>query len=278
MLEIDDAITIDVGLAHGCAVRSTGEVWCWGYRTFGQTGYGTFGNSSPAWAQPTPLPVPDITDAVDVLCVHRSTCVLRGPMGARYVSCFGDNTHGIVGDGTTTGVGGPDTRVAGVPADAMAFADSSAQLANACVLTSVGGVHCWGDNNNASLGVGSGASSIVRSATPIAGLPPVVEVALGNYAGCARTASGEVYCWGHQIAGLSWIDGVATGTRFTPMRAGTTARPIDDAVAITVGTYRWCAARASGGMVCMGSDETGALGDGEPLSNVSEPTDVLGLD
>ncbi|MCB9618133.1 MAG: hypothetical protein H6721_28240 [Sandaracinus sp.] len=278
VVEIDDARTLDVGLAHGCAVRATGEVWCWGYRTYGQTGYGTFSNSSPAWAQPTPLPVPGIDDAVDVHCTHRATCVLRGPAGARYVSCFGDNGNGIVGDGTTTGVGGADTRVDGVPPDAIAFASSSAQLSNACVLTSVGSVHCWGENPNSSLGLGSAAGSIVRSATQIAGMPPVVEVALGNTSGCARTASGEVYCWGHQITGLSWIDGVTTGTRFTPMRAGTTARPIDDAVAITVGTYRWCAVRASGGVVCMGSDETGALGDGDPQANVLEPTDVLGLD
>ena len=39
------------------------------------------------------------------------------------------------------------------------------------------------------------------SAEPITGLPPAVELGVGGSSACARTAQGEVYCWGSNRAG-----------------------------------------------------------------------------
>lgn len=272
---IDDATALDVGTGHGCVVRSSGQVWCWGWRTYGQTGLGTFPSNFPDFAQVSPLAVPGIDDAVDVHCAPRTTCVLRGPMGARYVSCFGENVSGILGDGSTGGIGGPDNRVGGIPVDATAFANATGFQTNACVLTATGAVHCWGDNSTASLGLGSGAPTSAPAATAIGGLPPVVEVALGFQAGCARTTAGAVWCWGNQA--LTWIDGVTGSAAPAPIRAGTATTPIEDAVAITVGSNRWCVARENGEVLCNGADETGALGDGGGLVGVVEPVHALGL-
>jgi alpha-tubulin suppressor-like RCC1 family protein len=43
---IADAISVEVGARHACALRLSGELWCWGYNWAGQLGDGTTTNQS----------------------------------------------------------------------------------------------------------------------------------------------------------------------------------------------------------------------------------------
>ncbi|MDQ3035917.1 MAG: MopE-related protein, partial [Myxococcota bacterium] len=277
VVDLEDAIALDVGAAHACVVRLGGEVWCWGYRTQGQTGLGTFSASPPGWGQPSPMAVPGITDAVDVFLGGHASCALRGPAGARYVSCWGDNV--MIGDGSTTGIGGAATRVAGLPADLVGFANGSGTRPSACVYDSTGAVFCWGLNDYGALGLGFSAANPSRTAGQIPGLSMVVEVALGDLTGCARTRLGEVWCWGqHANSTFTWIDGATGSSAYTPRRAGPASSPLSDATAITVGSARWCAVRSTGAVICMGNDASGGLGNGAPVaSSFAMPVTVLDL-
>jgi len=72
--------------------------------------------------------------------------------------CWGDNSSGQLGDGTTGG------RVSPVPvAGGLTFAVVSAGGDHTCGATPSGGVYCWGDNLFGQLGSGT----TVTSLTPV---------------------------------------------------------------------------------------------------------------
>jgi alpha-tubulin suppressor-like RCC1 family protein len=100
------------------------------------------------------------------------------------VECWGENSYGELGDGSTTdstlpvqvsGLGGGDGGDAIVAITAGDF--------NTCALTSAGGVKCWGQ--------------VLGSHTPtdVPGLSSgVTAVAVGPTQICAMTTSGSVLC------------------------------------------------------------------------------------
>ena len=58
--DLDDAVAIDAGSGHTCAVRSGGSVVCWGANEEGQLGDGTLTDRR------TPVRVDGLDDAVAV--------------------------------------------------------------------------------------------------------------------------------------------------------------------------------------------------------------------
>ena len=65
------------------------------------------------------------------------------------VECWGSNSAGQLGDGTTTDRTTP-VAVSGLGSGAVAVAPG---IDHACVLTSAGGVKCWGNNSAGQLRV-----------------------------------------------------------------------------------------------------------------------------
>jgi hypothetical protein len=275
---IDDAVALDVGLQHACAVRAggdtdpgTGTVWCWGWRSNGQTGNGVGAAGTSAQVQPTPAVVAGIDDAFDVYAGARHTCAMRGPAGSRYVSCWGLNDSGQLGEGTTTGLGGAASRVVGLPGDLVTFAHGHSSNGT-CVVTASQTAFCWGDNSILQLGVGSGSSVLTAVQQPQPN--GIVEISMGLNGGCSRTAGGHVWCWGSVPGTSTWIDGV-TGNASSPRRAGPVAMPITDAIGISMTSYRWCAALGDGSVQCMGSDGSGGLGNGLPVDSHSYTAPIM---
>lgn len=92
---IANAIAVAVGSGHSCALLATGQIDCWGMNYSGQLGNGTNTESS------TPVAVSGIANA---------TAIAAGVAGAQScavlatgnVKCWGANTAGQLGNGTTT--------------------------------------------------------------------------------------------------------------------------------------------------------------------------------
>jgi alpha-tubulin suppressor-like RCC1 family protein len=184
------ATALAVGYDHTCAVTSPyGGAKCWGYNYYGQlgTGYPQYGETAPA-------DVVGLTSGVAAIDAgSRHTCALLAATGG--LKCWGSNSYGQLGDGTTTTRYGA-TNVLGLTSGVAAVATGAFHT---CVLlTATGGVQCWGYNSNGQLGDGT----IINRLTPtnVIGLSSGVAALAAGYAHtcvvmAAAGASGE-QCWG----------------------------------------------------------------------------------
>jgi alpha-tubulin suppressor-like RCC1 family protein len=188
------------------------------------------------------------------------------------VRCWGDNTYGQIGDGTTL-----TPKLAAVQVSGLANIISvSAGYSHTCALHAFGAVFCWGDNTYGEVGDGTSNN---RKLTPVQvkGLDNVTAVAAGQGFTCGLRANGTVWCWGNSLFGElgNGTSGTTAGS-LTPVQVKTTS----PAIAVTAGQFHACALLLdshSGAIVqCWGSNQKGQLGDGTYQLR-SVPVTVAGL-
>ena len=242
------ATAIAAGLGQSCALTRTGGVKCWGSNGHDELGDGTTRDSL------VPVGVSGLGGGVKAIAAGaRHTCALTSAGG---VKCWGNNSSGTLGNGTT---GRPFT-----PVDVFGLNSGVAAIAagldHTCALTSAGGVNCWGYNRFGELG--DGTTSDRSTPVDVSGLSSgVTGIAAGGFQSCAVTSAGGVKCWGG-----------ATGNRLTPADVP----GLDNATAIATGSSHSCALTRTGGVKCWGRNDSGQLGDGTTKDS-STPVDVLGL-
>jgi alpha-tubulin suppressor-like RCC1 family protein len=93
-------ISLGVGSNHGCGLTSVGAAYCWGINSSGQLGDGT----TTQGAVPTAVTMPTGVTFTSLGVGANHSCGLTAA-GAYY--CWGLNTQGQLGDGTTTNRGAP---------------------------------------------------------------------------------------------------------------------------------------------------------------------------
>jgi alpha-tubulin suppressor-like RCC1 family protein len=179
---------ITAGKGFSCAVTTTGHAKCWGTNGFGELGDGTTSGSS--------TPVDVATSGVLSLTTGDSHSCARH--GDSTVTCWGINTSGQLGAGTSSRYVQP-VRVSVLPVRAASIAAGGSHT---CVLTTTGGVKCWGDNwLNGQMGSGT---NVLLSLTPVdvVGLAAGVRaIAAGSNHTCALMEIGTVKCWGNNYNG-----------------------------------------------------------------------------
>jgi alpha-tubulin suppressor-like RCC1 family protein len=104
---VNDAKQIFAGTQHTCARLSDATVKCWGHNGHGALGDGTTTN------RPTPVEVRGLSDVVE-LAVGSSAAHVCARLGSGVVKCWGLNSYGQLGDGTTTDRASP-VEVVGIP-------------------------------------------------------------------------------------------------------------------------------------------------------------------
>ena len=252
------ATQIGTGNRHTCAVTTSGGVKCWGSNTVGQLGNGTTTDSS------TPVDVVGLTSGVaSITAGWAHNCAVNTNGGAK---CWGSNTNGRLGDGTTTQRSTP-VDVSGLTSG---VASISAFNIHTCAVTTSGGVKCWGANGSGRLGDGT----TTDSSTPVdvVGLTSgVASISAGGNHTCAVTTSGGAKCWGSNSNGRLG-DGTTTDSSTPVDVVGLTS----GVASISAGSAHTCAVTTSGGAKCWGSNTNGRLGDGTTTTRRT-PVDVVGL-
>jgi len=249
--------TIADGFSHSCEIRS-GNAYCWGDDVQGE-----LGNNSTISSN---VPVPVYTGGVlsgltltQIAAGDNYTCALTSA-GAAY--CWGFNSHGELGNNSTTSSDVPVT-VSG----SLTFTQLSVGNAAVCALTSAGAAYCWGDNADGGLGNSSTTDShvpvaVTTSGTPISGVT-LTQITAGVFFTCALGSAGAAYCWGLGTSGQLG-NGTTTAAQDTAVAVTTSGTPISGVTLtqVTAGDVTACALSSAGAAYCWGDDTNGELGNG----------------
>jgi Fibronectin type III domain/Regulator of chromosome condensation (RCC1) repeat/Putative Ig domain len=264
---------ITAGAFQTCALDSAGAAYCWGGNGSGQLGDGSTTDSS----------VPVAVDTSGVLAGKTLTQITTGvgatcaldSAGAVY--CWGDDSNGQLGDGSTASSSVP---VAVDTSGALAGKKIAAGWGATCALDSAGAAYCWGDNANGQLGDGSTASSSVPVAVDTSGVlagKTLTQIAAGQAATCAVDSAGAVYCWGwNGDGGLG--DGSTAAQSTVPVLVGpqaptsVTATPGD-----TTATVSWSVPASPDGGTLTGYTATASPGGADCTTTAATTCTITGL-
>jgi hypothetical protein len=204
-----DVSQLAIGEHFGCALRASGEVWCWGSNTDGELGTDDLVDAIPS---STARPV--MGTAVEIAAGSRFACARTS---AGVVACWGDNHKGQLGGGPDPSHRAPVT----VASDAI---DLAAAGDHGCVVLSSGAVACWGQG-----GASPAAAGVTQiTTTPITG---ATAIAAGARSECAIVGT-SVSCWG------TVYDAGGTQLYVSPADARTFSIA---ATQIAAGESHWCA-------------------------------------
>ncbi len=249
------ALQVAAGADHACALLVVGTVKCWGRNFFGQLGNGQSGFPQESLV---PVDVVGLSDVVSISTGAASTC---GLLAGGTVKCWGGNTYGQVGNGTTVDSSLPSA-VSGV-SGATALASG---FHHACATVVGGGIRCWGRNHLGQLGDGRTTDS--STAVVVSGITGATTIGLGSFHSCAA-GPGLTRCWGTNANGQLG-NGTMTGSA-TPVQV---SGPIE-APSISGGSSHTCAV-ISTGVECWGGNSAGQLGTGTTTRSLV-PVAVVGL-
>jgi uncharacterized protein YjdB len=184
--------------------------------------------------------------------VHQGrTCGLTTG-GAAY--CWGSNSHGQLGNGSTT-----SSTVPVAVSGGLAFSEISSGVFHTCGLTPSGTAYCWGSDSLGQLGNGSTSSSSIPVA--VTGGLTFSAVSAGSNHSCGLAVTGIAYCWGNNAAGQLG-DGSTTNRTIPAAVTGGLAFAI-----ITTGHRHTCGVTTDGLAYCWGNNGAGQLGDGSSNSS-----------
>ena len=291
--DIDATRTVS-GTNRTCAILSN-NVWCWGKNDMGQLGDGTTHSSN------IPVKVRSIGDMrngkiIDIFTAQHHSCVLTQLGSNKKVYCWGDNSFGQLGNGSS-GAG----NYSSVPVEvsgALAGKDVTSIGGTgdvSCAIAS-GKIYCWGRNNMGQLGFGNPGNPGFR-ATPVQinsgghnRLPSnyfATKLATGGSRSqtmCTITTEKRAYCWGLARFGQMGI-GPISGNHYS---YATRVKDLENVTDISQDGYTWASdhayvshtcAIASGRVYCWGGagrGQSGPLGHGAFGAHF-QPVQVNGL-
>jgi alpha-tubulin suppressor-like RCC1 family protein len=182
---------------------------------------------------------------VDIGAGGIHTCAVRK---SGKVACWGDNSHGQLGNGTNTSSAVP----VGVPGVSGATAVTGGEH-HTCVIVTGGAVRCWGRNDHGQLGNGLTTDSNVP--VSVSGLSSgVVAIDAGMFHTCALLVDRTVKCWGEGDSGQLGND------KFVDSSTPVAVSALSNVARISAGGADSCAVTVSGTAMCWGDNTDGQLG------------------
>ena len=188
--------------------------------------------------------------------------------------CWGANSNGQIGNGTTTNAPSPVAITGGALAG-KTVTQVSAGSNTSCATGADGKAYCWGNNLAGQLGNGGTVSSQIPVAVQATGVlagQSVAEVHAGASSyGCALTTTRALYCWGNN--GSSQFGRGMNTSSYSPVAAFTAGTVGTKLVTkFVAGADFICSSTSDDLAFCAGFNGTGQLGNG---STTSTGTPVL---
>lgn len=177
------ASAIVAGTKFSCAILTpSNEVQCWGDQT------GLVSSTTPVTlaaldGSTTSKSVTAITASADHICALLET-------GG--VTCLGQSSWGVLGDGSIDGT----SKTAVAIAASKAFSTS-----HTCALLDTGAVECWGYNGDGNLGDPVMVTSYSTAPHTVQGIDGSAASAIAISASCAVLTDNSLKCWGHNENG-----------------------------------------------------------------------------
>ena len=274
---LSDVEQVGVGYGHSCALKTGGNLVCWGERGSGQLGDG---KRDVAEDRGVPAPVASESDRPDIPLQTISagglhSCqinngIINGTEGS--IQCWGrgfggqlgsneqitSNKAQIVSESDSSGTG-----------DLLDMAQVSSGENHSCALNSSGQVYCWG------LGFLGDGEDVRISQRPVLvpqGLvetdvdedfiPVIAQISVGTEHTCAVTVGGKVLCWGEGYAGR--LGNGSGGDKLRPeyVLKKSDSERLSNIVQVSAGGFHTCAVNKNNAVFCWGSNYNGQLGAG----------------
>jgi alpha-tubulin suppressor-like RCC1 family protein len=260
---------VAMSMSHTCAIKS-GLVYCWGTNTNGQLGSG----NTTSTTKPSEVPVRFadgslLKDAIAVSVTTAHSCALTND-GSVY--CWGINSKGQLGNGTTTQQNFPVQVLASAGTPFTGATAVATGGDNTCVIKSAQ-LYCFGGNTSGQIGKG-----VVEASTNYT--YPLLNTALSTGVQRVTMAAqnttcalklAQAYCWGFQ--GLMLLGFPSASAVATPTLLAVNGTAFSNVSTITLGGYAGCLVSSSV-LHCWGGATTGANGFG---GNMTSPTRVSGM-
>jgi alpha-tubulin suppressor-like RCC1 family protein len=176
------------------------------------------------------------------------------------VYCWGDNTYGELGDGTTQGRATP-AQIQSL--SSVVDLDTSLLTNFACAVTVVGSISCWGRDDWGQLGHSLGqdgmCGGMACNPSPVpTGTVDALHVSAGAYSACASKTDHSVWCWGANTLGQLGNGTLGPGPNPSPTQVMVNT----SVTQLSTKSYGGCLATTSGDSLCWGWNEFGDLGTG----------------
>lgn len=242
------ATQVAAGGYDACALTANGAMECWGDDLEGQLGDGHSGKGSN---ETTPVNVTGLDRGV--VRIGAGTYDTCAELSGGDLKCWGENSDGQLGTGTTTEESVP-TQVRGLVTGVTQF-----DLGQEHTCAIVGGdAECWGIEADGVLGNGSMAAANIPVPTPVFGLetPPSggpggpLELAAGFVHTCVLNTEGNVACWGAGFDGQLGSGNLLNHDIPTPVVG--LPRPAGEVDSVDMGYPTACALNAALGIDCWG--------------------------
>jgi len=240
---------VSTGDGQGCGVTADSLAYCWGYNKNAQLGDGT--TSSPRLA---PVRVQGGLRFRTVTASAYHGCGVTG-VGKAY--CWGDNSSGQLGTGTTSSFSSPQLTPVAVEGG-LRFRNLSAGPFYTCGVTTDDRAYCWGYNGSGRLGDGTFSGDFRTAPVAVTGGLRFRLVSAGSDYACGITTANRAYCWGDNRYGQ-----LGDSSNFTSRAAPSGVAGGRSYQWLDAGRFHTCAVTTDGRAFCWGNGRAGQLGTGK---------------
>lgn len=242
-----EAISIDSGYAHSCAVLADNTMKCWGLGSLGQ-----LGNNATQENNPTPQTVIGIDSAIKVSIAPTGmfTCAL---LSSGEVNCWGEGIFGQLGNGQSTNNPVPQPVI-----NVTSAVDLFTSPSSACALLSTGSFMCWGLNGNNVFSTTNNNDDFLTPVVSDIFHNSTIKVAIGDNNVCELRGDKTVWCKGDNSWGPFGLNSISAQVHEFEQ-----ALLISNAIDFSFNGKTLCVAMENGEIACSGQGEYGNLGQGD---------------